>query len=81
MIIAIVTAIFAGLYGFTIWKFLDHIRHLELVAKAKNLDEAVYGIRKPDKDAPIKPVEEEPTLAEVFADQSPDQIRSSFLPQ
>lgn len=81
MAISIITAIFAALYGFTIWKFLDHIRHLELVAKAKNLDEAVQGINPPDKDAPIKATPDEPTLSELFADKSPEEIRGSFTYQ
>lgn len=70
-------AVFGGLIGFIIWKFLNHIAELELLIKATNVGEVRRAKDRP-KNAAIVPQDDESSLSEAFADKNPEEIRASF---
>ena len=75
MELTIVSLIIVSGFSFVLWLFLNHIKHLELLAKARDLvDYKHFEIKK----APVLPPDDPEDLVEVFNDKDPQEIRKSF---
>ena len=75
MELTIVSLIIVSGFSFVLWLFLNHIKHLELLAKARDLvDYKHFEIKK----APVLPPDDPEDSVEVFNDKDPQEIRKSF---
>ena len=79
----IVISVVAGFVA-TFYVFIKHIYKLELLIKAKDLQEADYFIKKSEikiKNTETIPVDNPETIQDAIVDKSPEEIRAMFKNQ
>ena len=75
MELIVVSLIIVAGFSLVLWLFLNHIKNLELLSKARDLvDYKHYEIKK----APVLPPDDPEDLVEVLNDKTPSEIRASF---